>query len=126
MGAIKDLIDLTTKLANSVKDRKIALELNAINLLILQLQSEQASLHEINIELREERSSLKEEIQKLKTEVIRLKSISIAGPSDVPICPNCSTESKPFYMRPVPKNFVKLMDATHECPKCKYNTKIEK
>ena len=117
MGTIKDLVDLTTQLANSVKDRKIATELNDIQSLILQLQSEQAALHEANIELREERLTLKEQIQKLK-------SASISAPDGVPTCPNCSTVSKPFYMRPVASDFVYILNATHECPKCKYNTKI--
>ena len=66
MGTIKDLVDLVTQLANSVQDRKIASELNAIQSLILKLQAEQATLHEANVELREERLSLKEQIQQLK------------------------------------------------------------
>ncbi|OGV50775.1 MAG: hypothetical protein A2017_12840 [Lentisphaerae bacterium GWF2_44_16] len=126
MGTIKDLVDLTTQLANSVQDRKIAAELNAIQSLILKIQSEQATLHETNIELREERLAFKERIQELEAEIERLKAASSIGPSDVPACPNCSTASKPFYMRPVPKDFVSIMDATHECPKCKYNMKVKK
>jgi hypothetical protein len=46
MGAIKDIVDLTTQLSNSVNDRKIATELSKIQTLTLQLQSEQAELHE--------------------------------------------------------------------------------
>lgn len=126
MGTIKDLVDLTTQLANSVQDRKIASELNAIQSLILKLQSEQATLHEANIQLREERFKLKERVQELEAEVQRLKSVSPAGPSGVPTCPNCSTASKPFYMRPVPRDFVSIMNATHECPKCTYTVNIEK
>lgn len=124
MGTIKDLVDLTTQLANSIQDRKIASELNAIQSLILQLQSEQASLHEANINLRDERLSLKEQIQELGAEIEELKSASISVPSDVPTCPNCSTVSKPFYMRPVASDFVDILNATHECPKCEYNIKI--
>ena len=124
MGTIKDLVDLSTQLANSVEDRKIAAELNAIQSLILQLQSEQAGLHETNIELREERLSLKETIQELEAEIKELKSASILAPKGVPTCPNCSTASKPFFMRPVAIDFVHILNATHECPKCKYNTKI--
>ena len=124
MGTIKDLVDLITQLSNSVKDRKIASELNAIQSLIITLQSEQASLHEANIVLREERLSLRERIQELEAEVEELKSASVSGPSGVPTCPNCSTVSKPFYMRPVASDFVYLLNATHECPKCKYNTKF--
>ena len=122
MGTIKDLVDLTTQLANSVEDRKVAKELNSIQSLILQLQSEQAGLHETNIELREERLSLKETIQELESEIKELKSASVSVPEGVPTCPNCSTQSKPFYMRPVASDFVHILNATHECPKCKYNT----
>lgn len=125
MGTIKDLIDLTTQLVNSVKDRKIASELNAIQTLILELQKEQAGLHESNIELREEKLSYKEKIQKLEAEIEKLKTLPISVPNDIPFCPNCSTASKPFYMRPVPVDFIQMLDATHECPKCKYNTKIK-
>lgn len=39
MGKIKDIVDLSTQLANSVQDRKIASELNQIQSLILVLQS---------------------------------------------------------------------------------------
>ena len=95
MGSIKDLVDLTTQLANSVQDRKIASELNAIQSLILRLQSEQATLHEANTELREERLTLKERVQELEAEVERLKSASGVGPRGVPTCPNCSTASWP-------------------------------
>jgi hypothetical protein len=125
MGTLKDLVDLTTQLANSMQDRKIASELNAIQSLTLQLQSEQASMHEANIQMREERLSLKERIQELETELAKLKSTGIAGPDGVPVCPNCSTESNPFFMRSVPTDFVQILNATHECPQCKYNTKIE-
>ena len=126
MGTIKDLIDLTTQLANSVKDRKIASELNAIQSLILNIQSEHATLHEANVGLREERLILKERIQELAAEVKGLKSASSIGPSDIPICPNCSSTTKPFYMKPVPRDFVSIMDATHECPKCEYTMKLKK
>jgi len=124
MGTIKDLVDLTTQLASRVEDRKIASQLNAIQSLILQLQSEQAALHEANIDLREERLTLKERNQELETEIQELMSVSASTPSGVPTCPNCSTMSKPFFMRPVANDLVHLLNATHECPKCKYNTKI--
>jgi hypothetical protein len=124
MGTIKDLVDLVTQLKNSVRDRKVATELNAIQSLILNLQTEQALLHEANIQLREERLSLKEQIQELKAKIAELSSAIVAGPSDVPICPNCSTNSKPFYMIPVARDFVSILNATHECPKCKYNTNV--
>ena len=69
MGTIKDLVDLTSQLANSVNDRKIASELNNIQTLLLQFQSEQAELHEKNIQLREEILSKKRTIEKLKNQL---------------------------------------------------------
>lgn len=125
MGAIKDVVDLLTQLANRVQDRKLASELNTIQTLILKIQAEHAELHETDMQLREERLSLKERIQELEAKVAELSSASSAGPSDVPTCPNCSTKSKPFYMKPVPRDFVDIMKATHECPQCEYNTRIE-
>ena len=125
MGAIKDVVDLMTQLTNRVQDRKLASELNTIQTLILKTQAEHAELHEKNIQLREESLSLRERIQELEAKISEISSASSSGPSDVPTCPNCSTNSKPFYIRPVPRDFVDIMNATHECPKCKYNTRIE-
>lgn len=124
MGTIKDIVDLTTQLSQSVNDRKIATELLKIQTLTLQLQSEQESLHEKNIKLREERLSLKEEVASLKLELQEAK-FSVGHVIDgTPTCPNCSTVNKPFYMSVVPTEFVKIMNASHECSQCKYNTKI--
>ena len=126
MGAIKDLVDLVTQLANSVHDRRVAAELRNIQSLILNLQTEQASLHETNTKLREERLTLKEQIQEMQATIEGLSTAAARGPSDVPTCPNCSTSSKPFYMRLVPPDFTEILDATHECSKCKYNMKVKK
>lgn len=125
MGTIKDIVDLTTQLSNSVTDRKLASDLNKIQSLLLALQSEQAGLHETNIELREERLTLKESIQKLESEIKEIKSTPTSRRPNGPICPNCSTETKPFYMRTLGKDFVEVFGATHECPKCKYTEKVE-
>ena len=139
MGNIKDLVDLATQLANSVKDRKMAGELNSIQALALQLQAEQSTLHEKNVELREENFALKQQNQELDTENVGLrqrnlfleaenedlKSAPVAGPSGDPICPNCSTRTKPFYMSPLEKDFVAITGQTHECPKCLYTTIVE-
>ncbi len=125
MGTIKDLVDLTTQLANSVQDRKIAKELNDIQSLILSLQSEQAGLHESNIQLREERLTLKEHILKLETEIQHLRKARPQGPVGVPTCPNCSTESKPVYMSSIPSPNVKITGLTHRCNTCQYSMKVE-
>ncbi len=39
------------------------------------------------------------------------------------LCPNCSTSGKPHLMSPIPKDFISIENATHECPQCKYKTK---
>lgn len=138
MGTIKDLIDLVIQLASSVKDRKLASELNAIQSLALQLQTEQATLHEKNVELREANIALKQKNQELGTENARLrqqshaleveieslKTAPVAGPSGDPICPNCSTKAKPYFMSPMEKDFVVITGQTHECRRCHYTTNV--
>lgn len=37
-----------------------------------------------------------------------------------PLCPNCSVPGKPFHLRPIPRDFVAMEGATHECSKCGY------
>ena len=120
MGTIKDLVDLTTQLANSIQDRRITSELSTIQTLILNLQSEQAELHETNMRLRQEKLALQEQIQELKEEISELRSSKPIGPHGVPICPNCSTDAKPVYMSPLPRGIGKQLGATHHCPKCKF------
>jgi peptidoglycan hydrolase CwlO-like protein len=124
VGAIKDVIDLLTQLANKVQDRKLSAEISSIQKLTLELQSEHAELHEANIELREERLGLRERIQALEAQIAELSSASSSVPSEVPNCPNCSTKSRPFYMRPLGPDFVRIHDATHECPQCKFRMKV--
>jgi len=124
VGTIKDLVDLVTQLSNSVKDRETASELREIQSLALKLQSEQVLLHESNMELREERQSLKDKIRSLEFKIEELSTAAVSAPSGIPTCPNCSTVSKPFYMRPVPPDFIDILNATYECPRCKYNTNI--
>ena len=125
MGAIKDIVDLTTQLSENVSDRKVVGELLKIQSLTLKLQAEQASIHENNIELREECLSLKEEIVRLKNELHEATSVSGNVADGVPICPNCSTPNRPFYMSPIGKDFEKITGATHECTKCHFTTNIE-
>jgi len=122
MSAIKDVIDLSTQLVTLVQDRKLATELSNIQKLILKIQSEQANLHEVNIQLREERLSLMEKIQELESKIKELSSTSPPELIGSPACPNCSTNSKPFFMRAIPQSFASIMNATHECPRCKYTT----
>jgi len=125
MGAIKDVVDLVTQLANRVQDRKVAAELNTIQALILNIQAEQSELHDANTSLREERLALKERIQALESEIADLSSPAGAVPQGVPTCPNCSTASKPCFMSPLPDQFKTIMNATHRCPQCKFTMKCD-
>lgn len=76
-------------------------------------------------ELRKENQNLRCEIQRLKCEIENLKAPSSANSQQAPTCPNCSTTGRPFYMSPVPTDFVKIENATHECSRCKYKTRVE-
>lgn len=76
-------------------------------------------------ELRKENQDLRDEIHRLKCENENLKAPSLATSPQAPTCPNCSTTGRPFYMRPVPKDFVELENATHECSRCKYKKRVE-
>jgi len=46
-------------------------------------------------------------------------------PSDAPICKNCSTNSKYFYLSPIPKEFIEFENATHECTKCGFKANFK-
>lgn len=104
MGTLKDVVDLTTQLANSVSDRKISAELNKIQQLTLQLQSEQIGLHESNIELREQNLKLREEISELKKKADEFSDFKFdgyvywkhdgEGEKEGPFCPRCHDAKK--------------------------------
>lgn len=49
-----------------------------------------------------------------------LDEASNGGASKPPSCPNCSTAGRQIYMRPIPRDFIRLEGATNECPKCGY------
>lgn len=59
MGAIKDVLDLTVQLINSVKDREVTAKITAIQSLIHTVQSENFSVIEKNTQLLTENSALK-------------------------------------------------------------------
>ena len=40
--------------------------------------------------------------------------------SSSPKCPNCSTASKAVYLRRLPRDFIEVEGAAHECTKCGY------
>ena len=71
MGAIKDLVDLVTKLSDNVQDRKFAAELREIQRTIGNLQSEQAALHEQRIALMTENAELKQKVSMLEQRLLQ-------------------------------------------------------
>jgi len=73
MGAIKDVVDLTTQLANSIQDRKFAADLFKIIELISTVQVDQERLTENNIQLMSDKSALQNTITTLKSDITRLQ-----------------------------------------------------
>lgn len=61
MGAIKDIIELTTQLSSSVQDRKLAAEIFQIQTLILSVQRENAALVTENLNLKKKIFELEKE-----------------------------------------------------------------
>jgi ribosomal protein S27AE len=45
--------------------------------------------------------------------------------SNKPVCPNCSTPEKPFYMTKIPIDFLQFEDSNYECTKCKYKENVK-
>ena len=72
MSIIKDIVDLTTQLSKSVKDRKFASEIFHIQSLISTLQSEHTSIIEKNTNLLTENADIKIQNSKLKQEIFDL------------------------------------------------------
>lgn len=71
-------------------------------------------------ELRKENDSLRDEVKALKSRISELEAPCGISAESAPSCPNCSTSGRPFFMSPLPKDFVEIENATHECPKCGY------
>jgi hypothetical protein len=66
MGTIKDVVDLTTQLANSVQDRKVSTEIFKIQSLILSVQKEDTALASENLDLQKKIFELEKEIFNLQ------------------------------------------------------------
>jgi uncharacterized protein (UPF0212 family) len=76
-------------------------------------------------QLRKENDNLKDEINVLKKKVEELSSQSVHSSTDIPACPNCSTTARKTFMSPIPKDFVEVEYATHECSQCGFKIKVE-
>ena len=81
MGAIKDIVDLTTQLSSNVQDRKLASEILNIQKLILSVQKDDATLVTENLDLKKKILELEKEhaneISDLKKKILELeKNIS--------------------------------------------------
>jgi hypothetical protein len=90
---------------------------------IIGLETKMSVLEAENLVLKEALKKSNFKINQQTEKIQTLEKLSIVH-SNNPLCPNCSTPDKPFYMAPLPIDFIAIMNATHECSKCKYNTKI--
>ncbi len=73
MGAIKDVVDLATRLSESIEDRRFTADLMEVIQLIHVIQSEQAGLTENNIELMSNNAELKRTISSLESQITELQ-----------------------------------------------------
>ena len=73
MGAIKDIVDLTTQLSSSVQDRKLAAEILQIQTLILVVQRDDAQLVTENLDLKKKIFNLDKEISDCKSKITTLE-----------------------------------------------------
>jgi hypothetical protein len=78
MGNIKDIVDLTTQLKNSVQDRKVAAEIFKIQSLILSVQKEDAALVSENLDLKKKIFELEKEIFNLQNKILELEKENLA------------------------------------------------
>jgi hypothetical protein len=46
------------------------------------------------------------------------------GQSGAASCPNCSTSRQRFFLSPIPKDFVAIEGATHECTRCGFKLPV--
>ncbi len=84
MGTIKDLVDLTTSLVGRVKDRKLAAELREIQGMIGSLQSDQAELHDRNMQLMVDNAQLRKTIASLEAPVANKDEASPCSEDKLP------------------------------------------
>ena len=63
----------------------------------------------------------KDEVKNYKPFVNQLKS-----DESNPICPNCSTNEKKFYLSPIGAIFAREMNANYECSKCGFTKMVNK
>lgn len=73
MSAIKDIVELATKLSESIQDRRFADDLFKIIRLIGAVQFDQVTLAEKNIQLMNDKSALQETVATLESNVTKLK-----------------------------------------------------
>ena len=73
MGNIKDIVDLTRDLANSVEDRRFADDLFKIVDLVLAVKTDQSALEEENRQLEADNSKLRELNSSLEASIAELE-----------------------------------------------------
>ncbi len=71
-------------------------------------------------QLRKENNDLRDQVGELKKKMQELSAQRDQSSIDIPACPNCSTTERKTFMNPIPKEFINIEEATHECPKCSF------
>lgn len=139
MGTIKDITDLLTQLAKSIKDRELASKLFEIQSLVAQFQAENVDLQKEILDVKGKLFNLEQENYKLRQELKskNLKTIFHANllwlPDDEkPFCPTCyDSEHKLMHMHlwdsPYSTaNGVLRTKPALKCPKCNHAAEIIK
>jgi len=75
-------------------------------------------------QLRKENESLRKRVAELEQQLSSLGNQLVDDMAGIPPCPNCSNVGKRVYMSPIPREFISIEGATHECQQCHYKKSI--
>jgi len=138
MGTIKDITDLLTQLAKSIKDRELASKLFEIQSLVAQFQSENTELQKEILdfkrqlfELQQENNNLHQELENKNLKTIFHANLLWLPDDEQPYCPTCyDADHKLIHMHnfnaPYIQNRVVYTKPSLKCPKCNHIAEITK
>ncbi len=131
MGTIKDITDLLTELAKSIKDRELASKLFDIQALVAQFQSENIELQKEILDLKKDNQILTEKLNNKNQKTIFHANLLWLPDDEQPYCPTCyDCDRKLIHMHnfnaPYTRNRVVLTRPALKCPKCSHIAEISK
>lgn len=129
MGTIKDITELLTQLAKSIKDRELASQLFEIQSLVAQFQTELFQLQKENLELKQENNNLKQELENKNLKIIFHANLLWLLNDEKPYCPTCyDSDRKLIHMHgfdsPYFVNNTGYTKPALKCPKCHHIAEI--